>query len=91
MAEIKLNESFTTEVAAFRAAGEALDTVNVNSVSAGDISLPTVDAYQDRLFKIWKVIFKFELLTKKDAADMDALAASLKAADITGGYLQGEQ
>ena len=84
MAEIKLNESFETQVAAFRASAEELDTVSVNSISAGDLSLPTVDAFQDQLFKIRTVMIKFEQLTKKDAADMDAIAAKLKAADTNG-------
>ena len=86
MAEIKLNDSFTAEVDAFRASGESLDTVNVYSVvSVGELSLPTVNAYQERLAKIWKLMLQFSVLKKKDAADMDALAATLKAADKTGG------
>ncbi len=84
MAEIKLNDNFATEVNAFRAAGAALDQVSVN-VSTEGLSLPTVDAYQERLHKIQALVIKFRLLTKKDADDMDALAASLKAADASGG------
>lgn len=85
MAEIKLNEGFKAEVDAFRSAGEAINTVGLDSISAEGISLPTVEAYQDRLYKIWRVMLKFYFLTKKDAADMDKLAATLKAADTTGG------
>lgn len=84
MAEIKLNEGFTAEVEAFRDSGERLNTSGVNSVSAEGLTLPTVDAYQDRLFGIWKVMFLFQLLTKKDAKDMDALAERLRAADMGG-------
>lgn len=85
MAEIKLNDGFTAEVEAFRSSGEAIDTVSINSISTGDISLPTVEAYQERLFRIWRVMFKFYILTRKDAADMDKLTATLKAADMAGG------
>lgn len=85
MAEIKLNDSFTAEVSAFRASGDQLDQVSVNSVSVGDLSLPTVDAYQDRLFKIRTLMIKFQLLTQKDANDMDALAYSLRATDSGSG------
>ena len=84
MAEILLNDGFTTQVEAFRASGEELDIVSINSISAGDLSLPTVDAFQKRLFKIRTVMIKFELLIKKDATDMDALAAKLKTADASG-------
>ncbi len=83
MAEIKLNEGFAAEVDAFRSSGAGLDAVSVNSVSAGGLSLPTVDAYQDRLFKIRTLMIKIELLVKKDAGDMDALAAMLKATDAS--------
>lgn len=82
MAEIKLNEGFAAEVEAFRSAGEAINKVVLDSVSAEGISLPTVEAYQDRLYRIWRIMLKFCFLTKKDAADMDKLAATLKAADI---------
>lgn len=85
MAEIKLNEGFAAEVEAFRTAGAAIDTLSINSISTGELSLPTIDAYQDRLFKIRTLIIKFEALTRKDAKDMDELAASLKAADASGG------
>lgn len=81
MAEIKLNDSFKAEVEAFRASGVELDNVNAYSVSTTELSLPTVDAYQERLSKICKLCFEFSVLKKKDAADMDDLAARLKAAD----------
>lgn len=81
MAEIKLKDGFAAEVNAFRASGNALDSVSVHSISEGDVVLPTIDEYQDRLFKIWTVIFKFKALTAKDAADLDALAVTLKTAD----------
>ena len=84
MAEIKLNDGFAAEVDAFRAPGAEFNTVSINSISAGGLSLPTVEAYQNRLFEIWKLMVKFEVLTNKDAKDMDALAASLKAADAAG-------
>ena len=84
MAEIKLNEGFTAEVDAFRSAAGGLDAVSVSSVSTGGLSLPTVDAYQERLFKIRTLMIKLELLIKKDAGDMDALAAMLKATDASG-------
>ena len=83
MAEIKLTESFTEEVEAFRSAGEEIDAASVLSVSNREFSLPTINAYQERLRKIWHVIVAFKMLTKKDAADMDALAARLKIADKT--------
>lgn len=85
MAEIKLNDSFAAQVNAFRASGGDLDKVSINSISSGDLSLKTVDAYHERLYKIRNVMIKFELLTKKDAADMDALASRLRAADQSGG------
>lgn len=85
MAEIKLNDSFSEQVEAFRASGGNLDKVSINSISSGELSLPTVDAYQERLFRIRTLIIKFELLTKKDASDMDALATCLKTADLSGG------
>lgn len=85
MAEIKLNNNFIAEVSDFRASGEQLDQVSVNSISVGELSLPTVDAYQDRLFKIRKLMIKFQLLTQKDAKDMAALADSLRTADASGG------
>lgn len=85
MAEIKLNDSFLTEVAAFRAAGGGISTSSAASASAGGLSLPTVDAYQQRLTKIADVMLQFQELVKKDAADMEALAAKLKAADNSGG------
>jgi len=85
MPVIKLNDGFLSQVEDFRASGKELDTVSVNSISTGDLSLPTIDAYQERLFNVWKVMFKFMYLTKKDAEDMDALAARLNAADKAGG------
>lgn len=85
MAEIKLNEGFKGEVEKFRASGEELsNSVVINTISTGDLSLPTVDAYQDRLFKIRNIMLLFGILVKKDAKDMDDLAARLKAADNTG-------
>ena len=84
MAEIKLNDAFSAEVDAFRAAGGEIYAVSVSSVSTEGLSLSTVDAYQSRFFKIRTLMRKLELLTKKDAADMDALAAMLKAADASG-------
>ena len=84
MAEIKLNDSFSAEVDAFRSAGGELDAVDVYAFSAGDLSLPTVDAYQERLFRIRDLIIKLEALTEKDAGDMDALAAMLRATDASG-------
>ena len=50
----------------------------------GEHSLPTADAYQDRLFKIRNIMLLFGILVKKDAKDMDDLAARLKAADNIG-------
>ena len=85
MAEIKLNENFAAQVDAFRTSAAGLDKVVVNSVSADGLSLPTVDAFQDRLFKLRLLMVEFEQLTKKDAKDMDDLAAKLKAADANGG------
>ncbi len=84
MAEIKLNDSFTSEVNSFRLAGEAIDTKAINSISVDGLSLPTVSEYQDRLWRILKVIHQFKHLVDKDASDMDALAASLRAADMSG-------
>ena len=84
MAEIKLTEGFAAEVAAFRASREQLDQVRVETISAGGLSLPTVDAYQKRLHQIWQIMVLFEALVKKDADDMDALADSLRATDVGG-------
>ena len=84
MAEIKLNDGFSAQVEAFRAAGQNIDMNCANSVSTEGLSLTTVEAYQDRLDKIWRVMTWFRLLIQKDAKDMDALAAKLKAADGTG-------
>ncbi len=84
MAEILLNDAFLTEVDAFRASGSELTTVDTGSVSTGDLSLPTVDAYQDRLARIGKLMLSFQKLTAKDARDMDSIAAKLKAADAAG-------
>lgn len=83
MAEIKLNDAFLAEVAAFRAAGGEISTSSTASVSAGGLSLPTVDAYQQRLTKIADVMLRFQELVNKDAADMEALAAKLKATDAS--------
>ena len=85
MAEIKLNDNFTSEVEAFRASAAALTAVKASDVAADGLSLPTVEAYQGYLKRIWIVINRFSLLLEKDAKDMDALAASLKAADAAGG------
>ena len=85
MAEIKFNSGFSTEVDAFRSTGPGLDEVRVFDISTGGLSLQTVDAYQNRLYSIRNVMIKFEVLVKKDAADMDALADTLKAADNAGG------
>lgn len=84
MAEIKLNDNFAAEVSAFRASGDQLDLVSINSIHVDDLSLPTVEAYQDRLFKIRTLIIKFQLLTQKDANDMDELANSLRETDSCG-------
>lgn len=81
MAEIKLNDSFEAEVQAFRATGEDLDSVNVGEISTSGLSLPTVNAYQERLYRIRVLVGYFMLLTKKDAKDMDELALRLKTAD----------
>lgn len=84
MAEIKLNEGFLAEVAAFREAGAAINTDGVNSVSAQGLSLPTVDAYLKRLYDIWGLMVWFQSITGKDARQMEALAERLKAADMGG-------
>ncbi len=91
MAIIKLNDSFANEVKDFRDAGEALDTENIYKITKGELSLPTVDAYLERLNKIWKVMIKLKFLVNKDAADIDALAGNLRTADGSpmsgdGGY-----
>lgn len=83
MAEIKLNDSFAAEVDAFRASAGKLDTGNVYSASTGELSLPAADAYQERLFRIRRLIIQFGILVKKDADDMDALAGRLRSADAT--------
>ena len=85
MAEIKLNEGFMGEVEEFRSSGERLsNSVVINTISTGDLSLPTVDAYQERLFRIRNTIVKLHVLVNKDAKDMEAIAARLKKADNTG-------
>ena len=85
MAEIKLNDSFTAEVNSFRATGAELDTVKTYEISSGGLSLPAVSAFQDCIYTIGQIMFLLALLVKKDAKDMDALAAKLKAADSAGG------
>lgn len=85
MAEIKLNEGFLAEVGALRASGKELGMASLRTDSAGDLNLSTVDAYQEHLYQIRDVILKFEQLVLKDAKDMEALAAALKAADSAGG------
>ena len=84
MAEIKLNETFTAEVEAFRAAGAELDAVKTYTISSGGLSLPAVSAFQECLSSIGLAMFQFALLVEKDAKDMDALAAKLRAADSAG-------
>ena len=84
MAEIKLNDNFATEVNAFRSAGAELDTVKTYQISSSGLSLPAVSAFQDCLHNIGSAMYLFKLLTEKDAKDMEALAAKLKAADSAG-------
>lgn len=84
MAEIKLNDNFRAEVNAFRAAGGEIEQMSVNAISLGDLSLPTVDAYLNRVHEIEMVLFIIQLLIEKDAKDMDALAESLRATDTNG-------
>ena len=81
MAEIKLTTAFTAEVDSFRSAGARLSEVNTYSTSKGELSLPTVDAYLERLHQIELTVLCLKLLTGKDAKDMDALAARLTQAD----------
>ena len=52
MTEIKLTDSFSSEVAAFRASAEDLDSASLISISKGNLSLPTADAYMERLNEI---------------------------------------
>ena len=85
MAEIKLNDGFAAEVNALRASGNQLDQVSVRSVSAGGLSTSTVEAYQERLSKIRTLMLEFQLLTQRDAEDLDALADSLRATDKSSG------
>ena len=85
MAEIKLNETFTQEVSAFRTSGQTLTQVDVNTSSMGEISLETVNAYHDRIFQIRGLMTRFQKLTEKDAKDMDALASALRVTDAGGG------
>ena len=83
MAEIKLSNDFTNEVQAFRTSGEQLSSAPIPIASAGELSLPTIDAYQERLVRIKSIISQFSQLTNKDAKDMDALATRLRTADAT--------
>lgn len=85
MAEIKLNDNFAAEVNAFRSAGAELDTVKTYQISSGGLDLPAVRAFQACIHDIEMAMFLFGHLAKKDAADMDALAAKLRAADSAGG------
>ncbi len=84
MANILLNDLFSLEVAAFRASAKGLDASSYFSASTEGITLPTVDAYQERFFRIWRIMAWTEAVIKKDADDMDGLAAKLKAADSSG-------
>ena len=85
MAVIKCNDTFLREVDELRDSGikleEAIKKASVFGIRADEVSLPTVDAYQERLIKIWKVIYRLRILVEKDAQDIDALAGALKAAD----------
>lgn len=85
MVEIKLNNGFLTEIDAFRTAGSNLQEINAVSISDAGISLPTIRGYMQRLSQIQEVVSLFGALVKKDATDMDKLAATLKAADSAGG------
>ena len=84
MAVVRLTSDFAGEVSAFRAAGDEIDAYGVSEPSASDLSLPTVKAYDKRMFEIRKIMTAFRLLTIKDAKEMDELAASLTAADQAG-------
>lgn len=86
MAELKLNDAFAAEVDAFRAAGEVLsDVTSPSTCDTEGLSLSVVKEYILRLDDIWRLLFDFYLLTKKDATDMDALADSIRAADNSSG------
>lgn len=85
MAEIKLNDSFETEVNAFRASGSELDSVDIAGISTGVLNLPAVSNYQNRIIRIKTIMNYFMLLIEKDADDMDALALRLRTADNASG------
>lgn len=84
MANILLNDLFSLEVATFRGSAKGLDAPSYFSASTGDLSLPTIDAYKERLNRIWRIMVWTGAVVKKDADDMDAIAAKLKAADSSG-------
>ncbi len=84
MAHILLNDLFSLQVAAFRASAKGLDAASYFSASKEGLSLPTVDAYQERISRIWRIMVWSSALIKKDADDMDALADKLRAADNSG-------
>lgn len=85
MPEIKLNEKFAEELAAFRDSSKELETVNMYTVSRivsdEGANLATVGEYEDRLWNISRAVFAFSTLVGKDADDLNALANSLITAD----------
>ena len=85
MSEIKLNDAFQHEVAAFMCAGEGLNKdFSFGDLRFADLSLTTVDAYFERMEKLFRLVGLYANLVGKDVKDMNELAAQLKAADECG-------
>ncbi len=84
MAQIFLTDLFSLQVNAFRNSAKNLDAPSYFSISEEGLSLPTADAYHERISRIWRLIVWSGAVIKKDADDMDALADKLKSADNSG-------
>lgn len=84
MAQILLTDLFSLQVKAFRASANDLDAPSYFSINEEGLSLPTVDAYHERISRIWRIMVWSGAVIKKDADDLDALADRLRAADNSG-------
>ena len=84
MAEIKLNDDFMTELAEFKASADELNRDEYSKARVSEeLSLPVVDAYRERITKLWEQVFRFKLLVEKDAADIKALTERLQTVDTS--------
>ncbi len=85
MPEIKLNDAFQREVTALKSAGAGLNnTFESGDYDSAELSLITVDAYKERMLKLFRLVRLYSNLVEKDASDIEGLVAQLKAADSSG-------